>query len=450
MNKNKTRMNDEYSMKIRDNVFGFYAKNKKECDTFYETAEDVLINDIYEPVDEEEKNLLFSQVAIVVLTANKYECNILHQNLYSKNNEKIKQIQIRLSTPCDIFSDTYAYWFKWNGYVVLHLHANVTGSYTIGGSADLVRWITDNEYLYPTTIVSLGICFGVTEDKNRLGNVVISKKIYPYFVGAKIKNDKLSVVDDNAFRLNSYLYSEINKLINQNSFNIFNEKMGINTVLENYITGEAVVSSKKARDDFVNITTQNIFAGDMEGYGLFKECNDKRFLIPCFIVKSICDWGVEKNFDENDECVLNEFIINLQKNSSQKEDLLELTMEDYKQLLVTLKDRIQAFSAYCAFGILDIILEKRILRRSLLDLLRIWISSYKGVTTSCSQFMKKSISILNDFGIKYKVSKRYIHNCIVALHIENKIKCKDECLNSDILSSCQTIEYKDSTIDIVK
>lgn len=35
----------------------------------------------------------------------------------------------------------------------------------------------------------------------------------------------------------------------------------------------------------------------MEGYGLFKECSTIPNLVPCLIVKSICDWRAMKNFD---------------------------------------------------------------------------------------------------------------------------------------------------------
>ncbi len=66
-------------------------------------------------------------------------------------------------------------------------------------------------------------------------------------------------------------------MINNNKFN----KMPFSVKFKNYITGEAVVSSSEWRKKIVDTTTQEIYAGDMEGYGLFKECNNTGYEIPC-------------------------------------------------------------------------------------------------------------------------------------------------------------------------
>jgi len=55
----------------------------------------------------------------------------------------------------------------------------------------------------------------------------------------------------------------------------------------NFITGDAVVSNQEFRDFFVDVTTQQVKAGEMEAYGMYKECSFIR--TPCLTIKLICD-----------------------------------------------------------------------------------------------------------------------------------------------------------------
>lgn len=299
------------------------------------------------------------------------------------------------------------------------MHANVTGSYTIGGCADLIRWVLSNKYLLPTAIVSLGICFGTQEKENKLGDVIIAKKVYPYFVGSKINNEELYVVDDNMFNMSYDLSNEIQSLIDNNQFS----ELIFNVDFENYMTGEAVISSEKARNKFNNITTQKIYAGDMEGYGLFRECNDNGCNIPCIIIKSICDWGIEKNFDEQNEEILKEFETVIAGSLSIKDD-----KKDEKEfLLKTLKNRIQAFSANCAFETFDVILNKQIFQCSVVETLKKWLKTYNGVATTCREFNLRINSIIDYYGIGLTKSPFYLHRCLMILEDEGLIQCDSEC-----------------------
>lgn len=435
---------NKLSEKITDNVFQFYADNKKICDKWYNLAEDSNIDKIYDDIDEITKKELFSQTAIVVLTANKYENNVLHQKIYqlNKKQKKIHKMKINLATPCDKYSEAFAYWFEWNDYSVLHINANVTGSYTIGGSADIVKWVINNPYLFPSAIISLGIAFGANEDKNGLGDVVISEKIYPYFVGAKINDEALSIVDDNAFEIGSE-FNRIKNLTTENKFRRLEKRLRIKISLGNYLTGEAVVSSQKARDAFLHITTQEIKAGDMEGYGLFKECKDKNVLIPCLTIKSICDWGVAKNFNEKNNKALSKFKEVVSEKLDEK-DKAKLRHENYIELLRTLKDRIQAVASSYAFETLNAIIIEKALDNSLIYSLKEWIKGFNGTTTSCDKLKNKAINELKLKGGGVSLTNEYIHSCVLVLYNEGYIKCEKDCLNhlmtcNDMLD-CHTIE----------
>lgn len=168
---------------------------------------------------------------------------------------------------------------------------------------------------------------------------------------------------DNAFQIDMDLFNKISDLFNNNRFNKLNK---FKVTFDNYLTGEAVVSSLKTRSTINSITTQNTPAGDMEGYGVFKECNRSDFKVPCLVIKSICDWGAEKNFDTSNETTIATFKSIVKSIPDSK------TTDEIKQLVSTLEDRIQAYSVSCAFKVLDIMMQYCELKKSLLNELREW------------------------------------------------------------------------------
>lgn len=106
----------------------------------------------------------------------------------------------------------------------------------------------------------------------------------------------------------------------------------------NMVSGEAVISNALMKEIFINAATnQPVLGGEMEGYGLFKECQGFDCFMPCILIKSICDWGVYKNIDEKDTSIKN------------------------------LKDKLQAYASKQAYKALEILLKKEndIFERSL-------------------------------------------------------------------------------------
>lgn len=419
---------------LREKVFQFYASHRESCDEIYNMAEDKNIGSIYTDISNStEINSLYAKVAVVIITANKYEKNILHKRAFLQEKSKIYRIDIDLMTACSQFNRVFAYWMELDGYPILHIHANVTGSYTVGGSADIVRWVLTNNYLMPTAIISFGICFGTEINENvKLGAVVISKKVYPYFIGAKINGEALSVVDDNVFGICPNFVNIIN-LFSEN--NLFNDLL-CDVLFENYITGEAVVSSKRVRDKFTKTTTQPIFAGEMEGYGLFKECNSGTYNVPCLIVKSICDWGAEKNFDVRNDAVVKEF----REALCSENDAGGLTGPDLISILGSLKNRIQAYSANCAFDVLYVLLKNGLFDRSIFSVISEKVQAINGAATSCKTIGRIIEKAIGDLKLGYVVNDAYLHRCVMLLKDAGIVQCdescvelnpKDKCLNSN-------------------
>lgn len=427
---------------IRKKVFDFYVTHKELCDHNYELAEDKCIDELYEDVaDECTKKILLAKTSIIILTANKYERNILHKKYHEMKSEKICRMDIELSTACQRFKRLYAYWFKWENYSILHIHTNVTGSNTIGGSSDVMRWVLSNPYLFPRIVISFGICFGTKESNSELGDVIISRKIYPYFVGVKVDGQNFNVVDDNSFAVNDVLFNKITNLVNNNKFNDLDFKVNF----KNYITGEAVVSSASFRKKIIDITTQEVFAGDMESYGLFKECISYPYNIPCIVIKSICDWGIEKNFDPKDIKILSEFKETLSdyfaKNVSDKE---------LKEKISSLKDRIQAYSAGCAFDVLNVFIRNKVMDISVLEIIRNWIRNFQGAATSCKEIRGVILENIKNLNIGLTVTDQYTHICIKILEDEGLIKCDRDCNIDFCKNNACPVQNNNVSIDILR
>ena len=285
----------------------------------------------------------FLFVSNVILTANKVECDSLNYIISKIDGTNLKRRKHYLQIiPNYNVGSANAYLFKYKKYYLLHINAYETGSNTPGGSADIVRFISNHPLLKPSSIISFGVCYGRTPASQHIGDVIIPQKLYPWSIGQKIVDKKLTIKHDN-FNLwlfdlfnDSAIYpilkdfcdGEDGKTIcgsiklkdgNKNKKYSFNVK----TTMGNISTGEAVISSKDAKRIIPD--ANNIFkelGGEMEGYGIAKECVYYAH-IPCFIIKSICDWGVLKNitpYIENNGCEVPAF----------------------------LKDKLQVYASFCA------------------------------------------------------------------------------------------------------
>ncbi len=287
---------------------------------------------IYQDIDEEEFSAELLNVSVVIITANYFESEILNYNSYLEND---KSKVLRLNIGLDIFNENdndfrlvKAYVFSLNGYRILHLHAPETGSNTPCGSADLVRYIYSNPLLKPTCIISFGICFGIDCNKQQIGETIVGQKIYPWSIGIKINERDWKIKHDDYIidlrKSSKSLWYKIEEVIN-GTINNRSDKNFFKVSFGNIITGEAVVNNQKEKLKAIERAYGcDITAGEMEGYGLAKECIYYSH-IPCLIIKAICDWGACKDINK----YLDESFSNIIRN--------------------TLKDQMQAYAAYYAF-----------------------------------------------------------------------------------------------------
>lgn len=327
-------------------IFEYYKTNRDSCEREYRLSKDKNIKNIYKDVDVAFFQKEMTRTSIVVLTANEFETKVLHQHVYNDYQQKILRSQITLFDTMEKHNRVYAFIFAIGSTRIFHIQSNVTGSYTIGGSADAVRYCVKCPFLFPRAFISFGICFGCEEEKNHLCDTVISNHIYPYFIGAKINGKYIKTVDDYVLSTNPDFENRIKLVWNNNKDSFEDFKLEY----EHYITGEAVISSSKYRSMFKSQTLQTVIAGDMEGYGLYKECGTAYRDMDCVIVKSICDWGIVKQINYPDIY----------------KEVMGTECDDTRLI----KDQLQANAAYHSYLVLKLLIEEKVFMPSIYDMLK--------------------------------------------------------------------------------
>ncbi len=322
---NEKMLNSDVAFEVKKSLNDFYQLHKEECDKNYSDATNRNKLQIYKEIEDNNSvNSFFIKTDVVILTANFFEKNILHLNAVNESKQEIMHYIINSCDNPQRPLNINIYFFRMGNFHVLHMEAKQTGSYSMGGSADLIRFVMRNKYCFPSVIISYGICFGNDYHKQELGDTIIANKLYPYFMSAKVKEKYFFVKDSNIFDITPQLDTKIQYLIGKGELSENNR-----IFYGNMVTGEAVISNEIMKDIFIRAATnQPVLGGEMEGYGLFKECQGFECLVPCLLVKSICDWGAYKNIEEDPDADSN------------------------------LKDKLQAYAAKQAYKVLSILLQK--------------------------------------------------------------------------------------------
>lgn len=342
----KEQNNANLEAAVKKSLMDFYQGHKAECEKLYADATSEEKLDIYEELEDIHLlNQFFIKTDIVILTANAFEKKILHLKAVSKKEQKISHFVVNsLNNPRRPLNINI-YFFDMGDFHILHMEARQTGAYSMGGSADLIRYIINHDYCYPSAVISYGICFGNDYLNQKIGDTIIVKKLYPYFMSAKVKEKSFFVEDSNIFDIDPQTATRI---LHLRGMGKLSEDDRI--FYGNMVTGEAVISNALMKEIFIEAATnQPVLGGEMEGYGLFKECQGFECQIPCLIIKAICDWGVYKNFD------------------------------DASTKSINLKDKLQAYAAEQACKALMVLLNKdsRIYKASVYEQVKYIISTFK-------------------------------------------------------------------------
>lgn len=267
-----------YENKIVEFMRKYESEHHEELDNAYSSYEDGKSEKIFKSrfqlMDESKMKRYFKHCKILIVTANPIEKATLH-NCICKKNPKQKIIRFI----CD--SNVY-YLFKWGKYWVVHVHQHHTGA-----NKDLGMNTTIHEalkYIKPNVIFSLGVAFGVDYKTQNIGDVLVSRQLFPY---SENKRDGEMIKPDRGQDKTIDYWLDV-RFANANGFLDEVTYGGI-------LSGGSVMSSSTEKDKICTAYSENDFVigGEMEGSGLFQTSYFTD--IPCAVIKGICDWGVAKN-----------------------------------------------------------------------------------------------------------------------------------------------------------
>jgi nucleoside phosphorylase len=167
-----------------------------------------------------------------------------------------------------------------------------TSSGSGGASGAFIMGKNAIESLDPEYVISVGICFGLREEKQKIGDIVVADHVHDYerFRLSPTKPEDRGATREAAPVLLSRVRA--NLAIWQGA------SVHVGTV----VSGEKLVDDANFRD-FLRSLSPPPIAGEMEAWGLSAVCHEtrKKFIM----VKGICDWGMDKTSDRQDIAAVN-------------------------------------------------------------------------------------------------------------------------------------------------
>jgi len=156
------------------------------------------------------------------------------------------------------------------------------GSGGVGGSLPSVT--KGIEALSPQAVIMVGIAFGVNEDKQKIGDVLVSKQLQLYDlqrVGTQENEKSLHItLRGDKPPASSWLVNHFETAAL--SWNDAKVRFGV------VLTGDKLVDNLDYRNRLISLQ-QEAVGGEMEGAGLYVACHDKK--VDWILIKAICDWG---------------------------------------------------------------------------------------------------------------------------------------------------------------
>lgn len=186
-----------------------------------------------------------------------------------------------------ILGKTY-YLGQFGLYPAAYIHVDEQGA-TNPASMPLVSQLVHD--LSPVAVVMVGIAFGVNEQSQKIGDVLVSDKILPY--------DSQKILE------NKTEYKEIPKEVGFQLLNAFKEhrewlyylpNSELSTVyIGSILTGSRLINNYKYRSQLINdFVDYKPIGGEMEAQGIYAMCK-VHGVTEWIIVKGICDWGYRKS-----------------------------------------------------------------------------------------------------------------------------------------------------------
>jgi len=226
--------------------------------------------------------------------------------------EAIVKVTGRPPTVLRVDGFTYRDYGQLGDYELIHQISGM-GSGGVDGSQESVsRGI---HAIQPSSILMIGIAFGVDRTKQPVGTILVSKQIQTYEL-QRVNPDNSIAPRGDRVTASPQLLNWVSHAESDWPKSAPKIKKGL------MLSGEKLIDNQDYRDQLVKIAPEAI-GGEMEGAGLYVASHNSR--VAWLLVKSVCDWAdgnkdVDKDKDQFQECAARsaaEFCVHmLQMNSA--------------------------------------------------------------------------------------------------------------------------------------
>jgi nucleoside phosphorylase len=140
--------------------------------------------------------------------------------------------------------------------------------------------------LQPHAIIMVGIAFGVNEEKQAIGDILVAKQLMLY------ESQRVSVIETSSRGDRPHSAPRLVNFLQ----NAYLDWEGAEVRFGLVLTGEKLVDNLDYRESLKKLESEAI-GGEMEGAGLYVSCHDAK--VDWILVKAICDWADgNKSFDK--------------------------------------------------------------------------------------------------------------------------------------------------------
>ncbi len=216
------------------------------------------------------------QPDLVLVTVNEHETQAVHDAFLEATGEE--------ATPITLGDRLYHDLGEINGTTVYHAISEM-GSGGSGGMQQTVEKAI--AALDPGAVIAVGIAFGVNEEEQEIGDIIVSKllRLYELQRVGKTRIVLRGARPDASPRLMSHF-----RAFSQTKWKGQRVRFGV------MLTGEKLVDNADYRKQLVKFESE-AEGGEMEGAGLYVSSYDNK--VDWIVIKAICDWadgnkGVDK------------------------------------------------------------------------------------------------------------------------------------------------------------
>lgn len=238
---------------------------KKELDQGIKVGSDIeKLFPVCDVINNKVNNLTTKSILIVAVT--KVEVQSILE-IFSKGNNWIRNIA----------GNKIYYNLGDHGGAPVFMAQSEMGTSVPGGSLLTIRQAIKD--IKPQAVISYGLAFGLQPEKEKLGDILISKQI-KHYEPAKIDFTKGNLPRGDCVTASTWLLDKFR------SGDI--DWHGAKTHFGLILSGEKLVNHKDFRDWLLKSESEAI-GGEMEGAGLYTAARDTK--TDWILVKAICDWG---------------------------------------------------------------------------------------------------------------------------------------------------------------